>query len=480
MRRYTAATLLALAWLPLLAQADLSKQMDILFDSLINVTEPTAHLGQRRGVFDAGSVVARNRIMNESLVNFVPPSLSAGCGGIDLYAGSFSFISADQFQDLLRAIAANAAGYAFEVALQNMCKTCADTMNYLQKVMQALNQGMGNSCQLAKGIVNAGANAMGLAHKDQTSLATMSGGLLDAFESRSSVRGQDPGEMLEQAAPEAAKKLKGNLVWRALKKSSANGWFVGSAGNHYEEALISVTGTVIVGDLEVAPDGKGKSNKVKTLGSIARLSDFLYGARDPGGANGDKVQVYRCVPATDDPDGCLSMEPKSQGMAGQDPDFKGMIPRIQAVMLGEGGNPGLIEKLRWNDGALTDDDKAFMESTPVGANLSNLARMNEGMARLFAQQAAPIVALDLVEVILRDALRAVVAATAQEDSAYASVVQEQIRFAQVQLDAERQSLQARYGNLASLMQYYNTLLAQAKLRRYGTLGVAPHTEGVPR
>jgi conjugative transfer pilus assembly protein TraH len=44
--------------------------------------------------------------MNESLWHFVPPSFDAGCGGIDLFAGSFSFISAEQFQNLLRAIAA--------------------------------------------------------------------------------------------------------------------------------------------------------------------------------------------------------------------------------------------------------------------------------------------------------------------------------------------------------------------------------------
>ena len=167
--------LVAAAALPVGVQANLSGQMDVMFDTLINVTDPTAHLGQRRGVLDGGSVVTRARIMNESLIQVVPPSLSAGCGGIDLFAGSFSFINADQFQDLLRAIAANAAGYAFEVALQNMCKTCADTMNYLQKVVQALNQGLGNSCQLAKGLVNAGADALNLAHKDKTSLETMTG-----------------------------------------------------------------------------------------------------------------------------------------------------------------------------------------------------------------------------------------------------------------------------------------------------------------
>jgi conjugative transfer pilus assembly protein TraH len=123
------------------AGSGISTQMSNLFDTMLNYTAPTAHLGQRRGVLTGGSVNARNRIMNESLWHFVPPSFNAGCGGIDLFAGSFSFISAEQFQTLLRAIAANAAGYAFEVALGAMCKECLETMETLQKKIQALNQG---------------------------------------------------------------------------------------------------------------------------------------------------------------------------------------------------------------------------------------------------------------------------------------------------------------------------------------------------
>src|SRR5574337_1610945 len=76
----------------------------------------TAHLGQRRGVITGGSMVARNRVMSANMVSFVPPSFSAGCGGIDLFSGSFSFINMNQFVDLMRAVAANAAGYAFQMA----------------------------------------------------------------------------------------------------------------------------------------------------------------------------------------------------------------------------------------------------------------------------------------------------------------------------------------------------------------------------
>ena len=55
----------------------ISNQMTNLFDTLLHYTAPTAHLGQRRGVLTGGAVNARNRIMNESLWHFVPPSFNA-------------------------------------------------------------------------------------------------------------------------------------------------------------------------------------------------------------------------------------------------------------------------------------------------------------------------------------------------------------------------------------------------------------------
>ena len=156
-------------------------QMQSLFNTMVNVTNPSANMGQRRGVFSGGSFVARNRIMNESIFNIVPPSFEAGCGGIDLFAGSFSYISGAQFQQLLRSIAANAPGYAFQVALENMCPDCMRQLSDLQKKLQALNQGFANSCQLAHGIVNDVASAFDLKHKDDTSLLGMAKGLGDVM-----------------------------------------------------------------------------------------------------------------------------------------------------------------------------------------------------------------------------------------------------------------------------------------------------------
>ena len=211
---------------PAAAADGLATQLDAMFNTLVNYTAPTAHLGQRRGVVTGGSLNARNRIMNESLWHFVPPSFSAGCGGIDLFAGSFSFISADQFQSLLRAVAANAAGYAFEVALGAMCKECLETMETLQKKIQALNQGFANSCQLAKGLVNDVADAFDVKHKDDTSLLGMVKGLGDVFETRSATTGSDPiAQVKNNLSADEKAELEGNLVWRALKRKGAAGWF---------------------------------------------------------------------------------------------------------------------------------------------------------------------------------------------------------------------------------------------------------------
>jgi len=165
----------------------------------------------------------------------------------------------EQFQNLLRAIASNAAGYAFEIALQTMCKDCMEVMETLQKKLQALNQGFANSCQLAKGIVNDVADAFDVAHKDKTSLIGTLNGIGDLFEMRSTATGTDTVKAAyDSATDEQKKELTGNLVWQALKRNGVAGFFSGG-DNALLEAMLSLTGSVIVGPPVAAPPG-GESN----------------------------------------------------------------------------------------------------------------------------------------------------------------------------------------------------------------------------
>jgi predicted DsbA family dithiol-disulfide isomerase len=71
-----------------------------------------------------------------------------------LFGGSFSFINFNQFVQLMRNVAGNAAGYAFQLAVGAMCPWCASVMTDLQKKIQEMNQMFSNSCRLAQGLVN--------------------------------------------------------------------------------------------------------------------------------------------------------------------------------------------------------------------------------------------------------------------------------------------------------------------------------------
>lgn len=150
----TAVVVIAVtALLPLpAAHADLQELMDEQFTALTNYTGPATFQTAERGVLAGGGVYSRVPIMTERLASLVPPSFEAGCGGIDFFAGSFSFINADQFVALMKATAANAAGYAFQVAMSAMCETCMAAIETLQKKVQELNQYFGNSCQLAQSL----------------------------------------------------------------------------------------------------------------------------------------------------------------------------------------------------------------------------------------------------------------------------------------------------------------------------------------
>ncbi|WP_204340055.1 conjugal transfer protein TraH, partial [Rhizobium leguminosarum] len=71
------------------------------------------------GVY-GGSLSIRSPGRGINIVQFAPPRIDAGCGGIDIFFGSFSFINGAQFEQLLRSIAANATGFAVKAAIKLM------------------------------------------------------------------------------------------------------------------------------------------------------------------------------------------------------------------------------------------------------------------------------------------------------------------------------------------------------------------------
>lgn len=182
--------------------ADLNGELDNMLGVNVQVNSGGRISTARRGGFYGGSVYVRGKVMNVSVLNFTPPSFAAGCGGVDLFGGSFSMINAEQFVSLLRSIAQNAAGYAFHLALKNICEQCSTIISSLQRAVQEMNQFTGNSCQLAKGIVNSGVQALELSDVKGMQGQTIQEGWNDAFDafwgdlssSISSLTAEGPGD----------------------------------------------------------------------------------------------------------------------------------------------------------------------------------------------------------------------------------------------------------------------------------------------
>ena len=244
------------------ARATVNQSMQDWFNEIGaygNVTGANAYRGQTMNLYTGGSLYLRTPVRNYQLASISPPSFSAGCGGIDLFAGSFSFINKEQFVALLRNIGNNAIGAAFNMALCSMSPDLCDLLKYLQDQATKMNNLNINSCQAAEGIVTA-AGSM-LTDRVQEKEGKTAGASLnmfgDVFESwdewkKSSATAKN----IRTAAKNASQGEReifdpGNVVWRSLSRLSG-------ITDETRELLMSLTGTIIV-----TPPGENADEKAK-------------------------------------------------------------------------------------------------------------------------------------------------------------------------------------------------------------------------
>src|SRR5258708_1659971 len=89
------AAALAVVWVlgPSVAHADMNQSLANMFNgwAAIAATHPGAYQSQTRGALMGGSLSLRIPQENFSLATVAPPRFKAGCQGIDMYLGSFSY-----------------------------------------------------------------------------------------------------------------------------------------------------------------------------------------------------------------------------------------------------------------------------------------------------------------------------------------------------------------------------------------------------
>ena len=362
----------------------LQAKMDAIFNEMSNITAPGVYNTQRRGVISGGSVLVRNRIVNNSLLNLQLPHGAGQCGGIDAFAGSLSFINADQFVALLRAIASNAKGYAFKIALDAASSLISSELSELQAVIQKMNNLNINSCELAQGIINTGldavgASALGNGYKLESALS----GFSDVAQSFRNI-GSSGNAVTELAAKsqndpvlkEKIDSLSGNILWKELKRHGARGMMLAPGSDDKDEygIIMSITGTRIVKNPE-----DNKSN-AQTADIPSQPYPPLIDPEDL--INGGTLRVYACGD-----DDCMTMTQKDVALTS-------LKQKIRSALVGDMATTGIIMKYRLGSG-FSAAEQQIMQGMPSDAGLiiSNLARHSPELALRSAEDISEAIAM---------------------------------------------------------------------------------------
>jgi conjugative transfer pilus assembly protein TraH len=121
---------------------------------------PKAYQGQQRGYYMGGS--ASIRIPQDTIqpFSFTPPKISAGCGGIDIAMGGFSYLNFDALVQKLQKILQAAPAMAFDLALGVLCEQCKTIMHDLEQFSNMINSLNMDSCKATKAILGFGATEL--------------------------------------------------------------------------------------------------------------------------------------------------------------------------------------------------------------------------------------------------------------------------------------------------------------------------------
>lgn len=173
-------------------------------------------------------------------INVSLPSIKAGCGGIDAYMGSFSFMKGDQLIKLLKNMGSQALSYAFQLAIKTTAPQIEALLAQLRKIAMEMNNFMIEDCRMIESAFAAilpKDSAMG---EHACSDVLSHGGSEDWFGAKEKCKSHSV--MKEQTAKVKEKnpdQLIGeyNLVWKAAKKASIP--------SNEASFIMSLTGTVI-------------------------------------------------------------------------------------------------------------------------------------------------------------------------------------------------------------------------------------------
>ena len=359
------------------AMADVGSEMNSYFNSAgtaANVTGPSAFNGQSAGYYSGGSLWSRFPSKTINPVNVQLPSARAGCGGIDLFAGSFSFINADEMVAMLKATANNAIGFAFQLAIDSISAQIGGVMKYMSQRVQQLNAFNMSSCEAAQQAIGSIWPAMdGASSTICQQVGGAKGFFSDAAAARHGCTNKGEREDTLAKAGDAAELVQSkNYTWYALMSKSAT-----KPSTEYAEFLMTMVGTIIY-------DSTKKADSMGGFHFIAPASWDMYQTLLDGSATAP-TKVLRCD--TSDEKGCLN--PTNQDLSvSNDQAFRTRVMKMLDSM---------SAKIRTNS-ALSGEEISLlgMTSIPLYKILVVDEAAHFGMSPADKSSLSEIVAIDLL------------------------------------------------------------------------------------
>jgi len=301
-----------------------------------NLTGASAYQGQEAGYYSGGSAYLRSQVKDAQFVHVDLPSYSAGCGGIDLYTGGFSFITSGELIKYFKQVMANAAGYAYSLALQTYIPQMKAVTDQLVDWSNTINNQNMSSCEMAQNLVGGlMPKVMGMQKAICKDVGSRNGVFADWVEGRQKcgeAKTRQKTKELTEKDPNYKKQnlLNKNLMWAVLRENT----FL-SGDNELAEFCMSLTGTMIFDQKSVAttlPPLIEDRNVIRTL---------LYG--------GD-AKIYIC----DESKKCLSPKKGIMHIAESKALINKVIQMINQISLHIQDNT-----------PLTDTEKVFVNATPI-------------------------------------------------------------------------------------------------------------------
>ncbi len=289
--------------LSLIGHADVLSDLDDVYNNLSTYYAPPSYFnGPSRQGFSLGSFKVFLPNSRITPISITPPSIRATCGGISAYFGGFSFIDADKFVQLLQNIMNAAAGYFFEMAVEQLCPTCHNIMSLLRHASQLAQKFSVDSCGLGRSLAKKYSDDLVKHASLLKDIGSTGSSFLEAWDKQMErwIAGNTDNEKgtiqddKNNCDPKTGKNcLTGNIVYEWVKM----------AGGTKEDAevIMSLMGTYIYTDSNgnssgVAPNYKRPIITAEMLadGCKQNANGQLKGTCKDYGCSGDSIPVYSC------------------------------------------------------------------------------------------------------------------------------------------------------------------------------------------